>query len=214
VRLELGIADGEWVVGFVGRLVAEKGLLELFAAMAKIRGRAPVRLLLVGGDDPEKPDGIGLAEARRLGIADLCTFAGVRQDMPAVYGAMDVFVLPSHREGFPRAPMEASAMGVPCVVTDIRGCRQVVTSGRNGFLVPVNSPAALAEAVLRILQDDALARRLGSEGRRRALAEFDERRVFATVLAEYERLLQAKGLGGRIPASLLDPHAARSLVTG
>jgi glycosyltransferase involved in cell wall biosynthesis len=112
---------------------------------------------------------------------------------------MDVFVLPSHREGFPRAPMEASAMKVPSVVTDVRGCRQAVTHGRNGLLVPLGDARALAEAVVALLADRDLARRLGNEGRRRALLEFDERRVFATVLAEYERLLHEKGLRGRVP---------------
>jgi glycosyltransferase involved in cell wall biosynthesis len=122
--------------------------------------------------------------------------------MPEVYQSMDVFVLPSHREGFPRAPMEASAMKVPCVVTDVRGCRQAVAHGRNGLVVPPGNGPALAEAILAVLGDPALARRLGEEGRRRALAEFDERRVFDTVLAEYEQLLEAKGLRSRVPAAV------------
>ena len=82
--------------------------------------------------------------AAARGIEDVCVFAGVRQDMPELYAAMDVFTLPSHREGFPRAPMEASAMKVPCVVTDVRGCRQAVAHGRNGLLVPPGDAAALA----------------------------------------------------------------------
>jgi lipopolysaccharide/colanic/teichoic acid biosynthesis glycosyltransferase len=100
-----------------------------------------------------------------------------------------VFVLPSHREGFPRAPMEASAMGVPCIVTDVRGCRQVVRHEDNGLLVPVGDAEALTRSIVRLLQDPALARRLGASARARARDEFDERRVFATVLAEYDRLL-------------------------
>ena len=133
--------------------------------------------------------------ARDAGLQHACVFAGVRQDMPEMYAAMDVFVLPSHREGFPRAPMEASAMRVPCVVTDVRGCRQTVSQGRNGLVVPLGDVAALAQAILRLLTDPDLARRMGEEGRRRALREFDERRVFEDVLAEYARLLEAKGLG-------------------
>jgi glycosyltransferase involved in cell wall biosynthesis len=120
--------------------------------------------------------------------------------MPELYAAMDVFALPSHREGFPRAPMEASAMRVPCVVTDVRGCRQAVAHGRNGLLVPVGDAAALADALTALLRDPIRARRLGQDGRRRALAEFDERRVFARVLDEYERLLQGRGLGALVPS--------------
>jgi glycosyltransferase involved in cell wall biosynthesis len=200
VRAALGIPEDAPVVGFVGRLVAEKGLRDLLEAARLVRERLPsVRFLIVGGADPEKPGAITPEVARALGVLPACVFAGVRQDMPEVYRAMDVFALPSHREGFPRAPMEASAMKVPCVVTDIRGCRQAVTHGRNGLLVPVGDSRALAVALLEVLRDPALSRRLGEEGRRRALVDFDERRVFATVLREYERLLQAKGLAAPTP---------------
>jgi glycosyltransferase involved in cell wall biosynthesis len=199
-RAALGIGEDAPVVGFVGRLVAEKGVRELLEAAVAIRHRFPaLRLLLVGCVDEEKADRITPDGAGALGREGLCVFTGFRQDMPELYASMDVFVLPSHREGFPRAPMEASAMKVPCVVTDVRGCRQAVTHGRNGLLVPLGDARALAEAVVALLADRDLARRLGNEGRRRALLEFDERRVFATVLAEYERLLHEKGLRGRVP---------------
>jgi glycosyltransferase involved in cell wall biosynthesis len=204
-RAALGISRDAPVVGFVGRLVAEKGLPELLDAMRLVVRAVPrVRLLLVGGTDHEKADHLGPAAAAARGIEDVCVFAGVRQDMPELYAAMDVFALPSHREGFPRSPMEASAMKVPCVVTDVRGCRQAVAHGRNGLLVPVGDAGALAEALISLLRDPIRARRLGEDGRRRALAEFDERRVFARVLDEYERLLQSRGLGALVP----EPAAA------
>jgi glycosyltransferase involved in cell wall biosynthesis len=200
VRAGLGIPVHAPVVGFVGRLVAEKGLQDLLEAARLVRAGLPeVRFLIVGGADPEKPDAMTPEAAQARGGLPDCIFAGVRQDMPEVYLAMDVFVLPSHREGFPRAPMEASAMKVPCVVTDIRGCRQVVAPGRNGLLVPPHDGETLAATILRLLRDPVLSRRLGEEGRRRALLDFDESRVFATVLREYERLLREKGLKARIP---------------
>jgi glycosyltransferase involved in cell wall biosynthesis len=215
-RASLGIAEDAPVVGFVGRLVAEKGLPELLDAARAVRERHPrVRFLIVGATDEEKADQISRTDAGRQDDAGVCAFAGFRHDMPEVYQSMDVFVLPSHREGFPRAPMEASAMKVPCVVTDVRGCRQAVAHGRNGLLVPLGERPALAEAILAVLGDRVLARRLGEEGRRRALAEFDERRVFDRVLSEYERLLEAKGLRSRVPSAL--EHAGMGLaraVTG
>ncbi len=186
----------------MGRLVAEKGVPELLEAARLVVERFPEsRFLLVGGLDAEKADGVTPDLARDRGLGGACVFTGVRQDMPELYAAMDVFVLPSHREGFPRAPMEASAMKVPCVVTDVRGCRQAVSPGRNGLLVPVGDVRAIADAIVRLLADRDLARRLGEEGRRRALLEFDERRVAALVLSEYERLLVEKGLGARIPSA-------------
>jgi glycosyltransferase involved in cell wall biosynthesis len=199
-RAALGIAEDAPVVGFVGRLVAEKGIGELLEAARTVRARVPeTRFLLVGMLDLEKPDHVRPEVAEGLGLGDACVFTGIRQDMPELYRAMDVFVLPSYREGFPRAPMEAAAMRLPCVATDVRGCRQAVAHGRNGLLVPPGAAGALAAAILELLGDPELARRLGEEGRRRAVAEFDERRVFAQVLAEYERLLTEKGLAHRIP---------------
>lgn len=204
-RASLGIAAEAPVVGFVGRLVAEKGVPELLEAARIVRERHPcARFLFVGAPDDEKSDQISPLATRRVEHDGACLFAGFRHDMPELYRSMDVFVLPSHREGFPRAPMEASAMKVPCVVTDVRGCRQAVRQGRNGLLVPVGDPRALAQAILAVLADAGLARQLGEEGRRLALAEFDQRRVFATVLSEYERLLEAKGLRARVPVAVAD----------
>lgn len=194
-RLEIGLPQGAKVIGFVGRLVREKGVLELFEALSLVQLQMPeVRLLIVGPVDMDKSDAITPDAARRYGIAEICHFVGMRQDMPEMYALMDVFVLPSHREGFPRAPMEASAMKVPCVVTDVRGCREAVEHGRNGLLVPLGDVRALAEAILEILLDPEKARRMGEEGRRIALERFDERRVFEKVKCEYARLLREKGL--------------------
>jgi glycosyltransferase involved in cell wall biosynthesis len=194
-RREVGLPDKAKVVGFVGRLVQEKGLLELFEAARIVRARVPeVHFLIVGPVDQEKPDAVTPDTAHEYGIADICHFLGLRQDMPELYALMDVFVLPSHREGFPRTPMEASAMKVPCVVTNIRGCRQAVEHGRNGLLVPLGDVQALADAIVELLTDREKARRMGEEGRRMALERFDERLVFEKVKAEYARLLREKGL--------------------
>jgi len=192
-RRELGIPDGAPVVGFVGRLVAEKGILELMEAAREILRRFPTaKFLLVGPRDPEKADAINPELTARLGLGDALVFAGMRQDMPAMYALMDVFALPSHREGFPRSPMEASAMGVPCVVTDIRGCREAVVSGENGVFVPPRDAPALADAIIALLADPARAAALGRAGVRFAALRFDERRVFAHVLEAYERLQAAR----------------------
>jgi glycosyltransferase involved in cell wall biosynthesis len=197
-RQELAIPEGVPVVGFVGRLVREKGILELMEAAVQIRKQVPeVRFLLVGLIDREKPDVLTPEVAGEYGLAGSCIFAGFRQDMPELYALMDVFVLPSHREGFPRAPMEASAMGIPCVVTDIRGCREAVEDGRNGCLVPLRDPQAIEAAVLDLLRDKEKGCRMGQNGRRMAEERFDEQLVFKRVIAEYKHQLAAKGLAGR-----------------
>jgi glycosyltransferase involved in cell wall biosynthesis len=195
-RAACGFGDDDVVVGFVGRLVAEKGVLELFEAVAAVRRRHPrVRLLVVGPVDHEKPDALQPSRAKDFGIDDVTHFAGMRQDMPALYASMDLFVLPSWREGFPRSPMEAAAMARPVVATDIRGCREVVVDGETGLLVPVREPAALEQAIDRLVDDPALRASMGRAGRALAERKFDEQLVFARVAATYERLLQQRGLG-------------------
>ncbi len=190
LRAELGIADDDVVIGAVGRLVAEKGYPELFTAFEQLS--APFRLVVVGGDDPAKADALPrpvVDRARARGVI----FLGQRDDVDRCYAAMDVYVLASHREGFPRAAMEAAAMGLPVVATDVRGCREVVDPGVTGTLVPVRDAAALATA-LRALADRDLRRRLGAAGAIRAREHFDERRVVDTVLETYRSVARRKGI--------------------
>jgi glycosyltransferase involved in cell wall biosynthesis len=134
--------------------------------------------------------------AADYGLSESCVFTGIRSDIPELMALMDVFALPSHRESFPRSPMEASALGVPCVVTNIPGCRETVEEGKNGLLVAVGDGQALATAILQILNDGNLAAAMAQQGRQLALERFDEQLVFERVKAEYARLLQAKGLLG------------------
>lgn len=196
VREELGIPPEAKVIGFVGRMVREKGVLELLEAAKRVRARYPsARFLFVGMIDRAKQDVVTPELADALEVSDVCIFAGHRDDLPEVYALMDVFVLPSHREGFPRTPMEASAMGVPCVVTDVRGCRTVVRNGENGLLTPMGDAEALGQAILELLDNPTRAREMGTRAREMALERFDERRVFETVLDEYTYWLAKKGIG-------------------
>jgi glycosyltransferase involved in cell wall biosynthesis len=195
LRSTLGLPSGVPVIGFVGRLVVEKGILELARAVQQVQSRfGPVTLLIVGGVDREKAGALNHEDIQAAAGTATCIFAGVRQDMPDMYALMDVFALPSYREGFPRAPMEASAMGAPCVVTNVRGCREAVEHERNGLIVPLRDVDALAEALIRLLRDHDLRRAMGDAGRRMAHEQFDERLVFQRVLAAYHRLLNEKGV--------------------
>ncbi|MCC7108044.1 MAG: glycosyltransferase family 4 protein [Deltaproteobacteria bacterium] len=190
LRASLGIAEGAPVVGFVGRLVEEKGILELCEAMRAVRARIPsATLLVIGPTDIEKADALTPESLHsRYSLAEGVVYAGLRQDMPELYGLMDVFVLPSWREGFPRSPMEAAAMGKPVVVTDIRGCRETVTPGQTGLMTAVQDATALAAAILEVLADPARAGAWGRAGRELAERKFDERLVFERVAATYHRL--------------------------
>ncbi len=196
VRREHGIPAGAFVFGVVARMVREKGLDELFQALASLRNQGvDAWLLHVGFIDPSYGDELSPERAKDHGIAEFCRFAGQRQDMERMLPAMDAFVLPSWREGYPRSVMEANAMGLPAIVTDIRGCREAVVDGENGLLVPLRDPGALATAMRRLHDDPALRARLSRGARERARTTFDERRVCRTILAAYERLGRRTGLG-------------------
>jgi glycosyltransferase involved in cell wall biosynthesis len=188
-RNRLGIVDGQIVVGTVGRLVAEKGYPELFAAMEQL-GEEFV-LVVVGPSDEAKSDRLPselLERAREAGVR----FLGHRDDVDALYGAFDIFVLASHREGYPRAAMEAAAMGLPIVATDIRGCRQVVARGVTGLLVPVGDPNGLAAAVRWLGAHADQRADMGRAARLRARDTFDERAVVEIVMRTYAEVAARK----------------------
>ena len=190
LRDEIGLEPEAPVVGFVGRLVEEKGILDLLEAAKVVSEAIPeVQLLIVGPYDEEKPDALRPDVAERYGVAERCHFLGMRHDMPELYALMDVLVLPSYREGFPRAPMEASAMGVPSVVTDIRGCREAVDPGVNGLLFAAGDSDALSRALIELLRNEERRTTMARAGRAMAEEHFDEQKVFGRVLDEYERLL-------------------------
>jgi len=196
LRAELGLKPGASVVGFVGRLAAKrKGFADFLAAAREIAAQFPdCQFLVVGERDHGKADAIEASAAGAYGVAERFVFAGQRDgnELPLFYKLMDVLVLPSIFEGLPRVVMEASAMGVPSVVTDVKGNREAVVHECNGLLVPLGDIRALADAVIRVLTDRRLANEMSAKGRGMALERFDEQATFATVKAEYRRLLSEK----------------------
>ena len=193
-RAALGFGDNDFVIGSVGRLVYEKGFGELFQAAEKVRAACPqVRFLVIGPEENDQSDAIPSERIRELANRGIVLFAGMRTEMSVSYAAMDAFVLPSHREGIPRACMEAAASGLPVIATNIRGCREVVVNGVTGILVPVHDPAKLADAIERLISDPAAARSMGEEGRQHICKNFDERQVLAR-LREFYRCLAKERL--------------------
>ena len=183
------------VVGAVGRLVWEKGYRELFAAAAMLlpraarpahRGRRPRRRRQGRRRSPDRTSAPPSAPAS--------CFLGMRTDVDELYPAMDLYVLASHREGFPRSAMEAAAMGLPVVATDIRGCRQVVDDGVTGLLVAPRRPADLAAAIRALATDPALRQAMGPAARARAESGFDQRRVVEITLEAYRQFTTGAAL--------------------
>jgi len=197
LRAELGLSPDDKVIGFIGRLVREKGVEELFEAMGQVIKEIPETKLLVVGETLESDRDQRMTQRlqelmQRNNLGEAITFAGFREDIPELLAIMNLFVLPSHREGMPQTILEAMAAGKPVVATNIRGCREEVVDGVTGLLVPIGDSAALAEAILKILSDEDLARRMGDNGQKRAEEEFDEKIVLDRQSEVYNRLLEMR----------------------
>lgn len=193
IRSEWEVTDDTVVVGAVGRLVLEKGYSELFDAWEDIRARhANAMLVVAGPEDAAKADAVPrklVDRARESGVR----FLGMRSDVEDLYLAMDLYVLASYREGFPRSAMEAAASGLPIIATDIRGCRQVVDDDVTGLLVPARSAAGLSTALDRLITTPELRASMSKAAAARARLEFDQERIISSTLQTYARLLTAVG---------------------
>lgn len=184
-RTAWGADDDDIVCCVVGRLVREKGIVEVLEAAHILSRTMPrVKFVIIGPADPDKSDAIDDAMLDRA-RADGCVLLGARGDMVECYAASDLFVTASWREGMPRAAMEAAAMGLPIVATDIRGNRHVVADGETGVLVPLRDAAAMSAAISALATDRERRRRYSDAARALAAREFDQRRVIDRTLEAY-----------------------------
>jgi glycosyltransferase involved in cell wall biosynthesis len=182
LRRSLGVDDGRPVIAMIGRLVAEKGYPELFAAMRDVDARLWVIGERLTSDHAQSIGPLIDAVQRDAVLGQRVQFLGYRRDIPDLLRAADIFTLPSHREGMPRSIIEAMLSGLPVVATDIRGSREEVIDGETGYLVPLGDVPALARALQRLAGDAGLRRSLGQASRRRAETLFDERKIVARQL--------------------------------
>lgn len=186
LRTRLGIAERDRVIGIIARLVPVKDHHTMFRAMAVVVRAVPEARLLVVGDGPLRAE--LEAEAARLGIASHVTFLGLRHDIPELLSLLDVFVLSSQSEGMSITILEAMAAKRPVVATDVGGTSWLVHHEKTGLLVPSQSPHRLADAVLRLLNDRAVAAQLGEAGYRLVRERFQVAHVIQQYDAVYREL--------------------------
>ena len=194
MRAAWGIGQDAVVIGLIGRMVAEKGYGEyLNAAKTVVAQGFPVFFLAVGERlASDHAAGIDAqVSAAKATLGERLILTGLRSDIPELLAAMDVFTLPSYREGMPRTIIEAMLMAKPVVATNIRGSREEVVAGETGLLVPVRDAAALAHAFITLINDAGLRIRLGQSGRARALTRYDEAKVVARQIAAIRAHLPA-----------------------
>jgi glycosyltransferase involved in cell wall biosynthesis len=190
---ELGIKPDKKIIGIVARLVEEKGYLELFDALIKVLNVFPGTLLLiVGPEEPEKKDAINYNTIKKYGIEKNVMFLGEKEDVEEIYCLMDIFVLPTHREGIGASILEASAMARPVIATNTGGCPEAVEEGKTGILVPMKNSNKISEAIIYLFKNPKVASQMGVAGREKILREFSKNIVFDRLGAGYKELIKNK----------------------
>jgi glycosyltransferase involved in cell wall biosynthesis len=188
VRARHGIPTDALVAGFVGRIVRDKGIIELVEAWRTLRDEFPHLHLLVAGPW-ESQDPVPADVENVLRTDPRIHLAGEVNDMPTFYRALDVLLLPTYREGLPTVLVEGSAMELPVVATRVPGCIEAVRDGETGTLVPMRNAAALASATRAYVSDPDLRLRHGLAGRRFMQSEFNPEVLRDMLHQEYLRLL-------------------------
>ena len=181
-------------LGFVGRLLDDKGIRVLVAAHRMLRAQgSDIALLIAGTPDPANPASVAPAEAEAWGREPGVTWLGQVDDIATVWARAHIAVLPSRREGLPKSLLEAAACGRPMVATDVPGCREVAIANQTGLLVPPDDPAALAAALATLAGSPELRAGFGRAARTLAEQRFSADAIGRAVTDLYRRLVGAPG---------------------
>ena len=195
LREKLNIQPDDFVFVFVGRIVSDKGINELIKAFSELQAAGNneltgIKLLLVGGLesdlDPLNPETLAEINQNRDIIS-----VGFQQDVRPFFAISDALAFPSYREGFPNVVMQAGAMGLPSIVSDINGCDEIIIEGENGLIIPSKNVEKLKEKMLTLARDKNLYTKLKENSRRMIESRYEQSVVWNALLEEYEGLLQS-----------------------
>lgn len=188
LRQELVLQPNDFVFIFVGRLVGDKGINELIEAFFKLQ-TPNSKLLLVGSFeselDPLQPETLKVIETHPNIIS-----VGFQSDVRPYFAVSDCLVFPSYREGFPNVVMQAGAMGLPSIVTDINGCNEIIVEGENGTIIPVKNIEAIKTAMQKMMNNKEFYLKLKENARPMIQSRYEQRVVWEALLEEYRRVLE------------------------
>jgi glycosyltransferase involved in cell wall biosynthesis len=188
----LNIQKKDFVFVFVGRLVGDKGINELIDAFARIKD-SNVKLLLVGGLesdlDPLKSETIHEIDNNKNIIS-----VGFQKDVRPYFAISHCLVFPSYREGFPNVVLQAGAMGLPSIVSNINGCNEIIQEGINGSIIPSKDRESLYKVMHKIISDEAWRKQLAGNARDIIVSHYEQKLVWDALLIEYKHLLIQKGI--------------------
>lgn len=177
---------------FVGRIVGDKGVNELVEAFTQLHERYTNTQLVIVGDYERELDPVSDLTMNRIDTNPAIAAVGPKygDELLLEYMKADCFVMPSYREGFPNTPMEAGALGLPCIVTDINGSREIITNGKNGLIVPPQAIEPLYSAMEKLVTDDAIRERMASRAREMISSRFERSYVQKCLIDFYKEILK------------------------
>lgn len=193
LKNQLKIEGDEFVYIFVGRLVTDKGINELVVAFEELyKQNKKTKLLLVGPEEPER-DPLLPKTREAISTHPGIISVGHQADVRLYYAISDALVFPSYREGFPNVVMQAGAMQLPSIVTNINGCNEIIIDGINGIIVPSKSSIALFDAMKKLLEDTEFNRALKKNARTQITDRYEQKYIWNEILQEYQGLEKSFG---------------------
>ena len=190
LRKELNILADDFVFIFVGRLVTDKGINELVEAFEKIEKKNPKSKLLLVGDYENDLDPLSAETIECIKNNSSIISVGFQSDVRPYFAIANILVFPSYREGFPNVVMQAGAMGVPCIVSNINGCNEIIIEKTNGLIIPGKNQIALFEAMQILFTDHDLYLRLKMNSRSKIVDRYEQSKVWKAILEEYSSVEQ------------------------
>jgi len=188
------IENSDFTFLFIGRLVKDKGVEELVESFVKMSAKhSNLKLLLVGPEEGELDPLSSKCRSEILSNSSIIS-VGYQFDVKPYLALGDAFVFPSYREGFPNAPMQAGCFNLPSIVTNINGCNEIIVEGENGVIIPVKNVDFLYDAMDRLYVDRELYKRMSANARRMIIDRYEQSKVWALILDEYNMHLGNNGL--------------------
>ncbi len=192
LKKELKIVNDDFIFLFVGRIVGDKGINELVSAFLKLKN-SKTKLILLGSFemylDPILPHTI-----ERINSCSQIICPGFQEDVRKFYAISDVYVLPSYREGFPNSLLQAGAMGLASIVSDVNGCNEIIKNGINGLVIPPRDQEALYLSMHKLFENHSYRNLLSLNSREMVSSNYTNKVVWESLLKEYKLLLKSKSL--------------------
>lgn len=188
LRKKIGILENNFIFIFVGRLVRDKGINELIAAFLKLQSSSKkVKLLLVGPFENDL-DPLNTETIKAIHECNNIVTVGFQSDVRPYFAISDALVFPSYREGFPNVVLQAGAMGLPSIVTNINGCNEIIIEGHNGTIIPVKDEEAIFNAMIKVSTDKYYYSVIATKARNMITSRYEQQIVWEALVEEYKSL--------------------------